>query len=237
MINISLFTDRIVTMLEQYHIASLAAKHMSESSDALTAYSRAKARELHDFLSISKHKEVFNNTKLATESLSETSDRLKVKAARSLADYQSTLRQYTLVLLYSAWEAFLKDAIRELLRQYPSLLKEDRTIPLGKLVSKGEKAVLYDEVEREIDALDRKEIGARLNHISSVYGLVEAFDPARISVFKRSSEQRNQILHHSSRPSIKEHTLNQLAIAATIAANRLGKVIKKKFPKARILMG
>lgn len=90
---------------------------------------------------------------------------------KRIEDVSNLLRQNQLVTLSAHFETFMKDIHRAVLNAHPEFLKGDRTVPLGKLISKDRKEILEEEIEREVHGLDRKNIQQRAEYFRDILGL------------------------------------------------------------------
>lgn len=118
-----------------------------------------------------------------------------------LADIENRMNQNHLILQVTLFETFMKDIHREILRQDPKLLKPDRKIPLGRVISAGLNSIIDEEIEREVHSLDRKSIEERCEYFKDRLSIDWSFDGTVIPLIKSIIDQRNAILHKD--PDIK----------------------------------
>jgi hypothetical protein len=136
----------------------------------------------------------------------------KTHTIRTLADVGERLRQYDYILCIAVFESFLKDIHRAILLESPSLLKEDRLIPLGKLVSKGEKEVIFDEIEREVQMLDRESTKKKGEYFLERLG-INWFEGAMIPILEGVIRLRNIMLHESPDRMVSESEYAMMLMA------------------------
>ncbi|MCI0331086.1 MAG: hypothetical protein L0196_09125 [candidate division Zixibacteria bacterium] len=115
-------------------------------------------------------------------------------------DLKNRLYQNRLILQVALIESALKDIHREVLRQKPTLLREDRQIPLGKLVALGPDRIIEDEIEREVQSLDRKTVKEKYIYFDEKLNL-DWFEGSIVSLFETIVDTRNKILHED--PDLK----------------------------------
>jgi hypothetical protein len=124
---------------------------------------------------------------------------------KRIEDVSNLLRQNQLVTLSAHFETFMKDIHRAVLIARPQFLRTDRTVPLGKLISKDRKEILEEEIEREVHALDRKNINQRAeyfrDHLRLSWETRESIpewcsqDMGAVAQIERLLGLRNGILH------------------------------------------
>ena len=95
------------------------------------------------------------------------------------------------------FEGFLKDLHREILKIRPDLLREERTIPLGKLVSQGADSVIAEEIEREVQTLDRQSVEKKADYFRDRLG-ISWFGHTIVPIMEAVIEARNEILHENA---------------------------------------
>lgn len=112
-------------------------------------------------------------------------------------DLKNRLYQNRLILQVALIESALKDIHREVLRQKPTLLRDDRQIPLGKLIALGKDQILEDEIEREVQSLDRKKVKEKYQYFDEKLNL-DWFEGSIVALFETIVDTRNKILHEDS---------------------------------------
>ena len=90
----------------------------------------------------------------------------------------------------------MKDIHREILASYPALLKDDRQVPLGKLVAKGIDDILREEVDREVQILDRKSTAEKAEYFLKRLG-ISWFNGTIVPILGKAIKARNEMLHEN----------------------------------------
>jgi len=136
---------------------------------------------------------------------------------------ESKLHQTEIILRCSFFEAEMKGIHRHCLCAKPALLRGEKEIALGRLVSKGEDAVLEEEIEAEVERLDRQSVKERAKYFKDKLGLKWG-DPKLFQQFYRLkssqdhadivagvdtfSELRNKIVHKDTGYIVKRDELD-----------------------------
>lgn len=111
------------------------------------------------------------------------------------------IRQNEVLLELSLFEIFLKDLHRKILAVNPVLLKANRKVDLGYLIAHGKDKVLQDEIEREIQELDRKSWKVRAEYFRDTLGIdwsSKVITTSKLEIvpnIKKIFDLRNKILH------------------------------------------
>lgn len=121
--------------------------------------------------------------------------------------------QNELILTIALFETFMKDLHRNILRQTPTLLREERQIPLQRLLAQGADAVIAEEIEREITTLDRKRVRERAQYFSERLG-VPWGPPELVEYAERAVTIRNRILHEEPDDPVPSDVLRSTTIVA-----------------------
>lgn len=119
------------------------------------------------------------------------------EATRRATAFKSRLSQNEFLLQVAIFEGFLKDLHREILKIRPDLLREDRTVQLGKLVSHGADSIITEEIEREAQALDRQNVEKKANYFRDRLG-IDWFGHAIVPIMEAVINARNEILHENA---------------------------------------
>jgi hypothetical protein len=199
MITWEAYFNRIVGLRLQFKIALTALKGFKESPEALRRYAEEELegiRALVDKGAKSQHIEPQSTWPYNNESAAKYLDSAKESALRTLGDVEGRLRQYEFILRVTIFEGFMKDIHRAILTSAPTLLKDDRQIPLGKLVVKGFDEILQEEVEREVQILDRKSTIDKAEYFLKRLG-ISWFDGTMIPILDSAIQARNTMLHEN----------------------------------------
>src|SRR5713101_1860523 len=153
------YLDRIVILQVQFETARKALSMFGNHNEMLEQYA---ANELDEFRKmIHEGAKQFGLDPQSTWAYHEDAtakylDSTKKAAISTLTDAGKRLQQYEYILRVTVFESFLKEVHRTILKAVPSLLKHDRQIDLGRLVSKSKDVVVHEEIEREVQTLDRE---------------------------------------------------------------------------------
>ena len=142
-------------------------------------------------------------------------DSVKTGLPTRLEEVVNRIRQNKLILMVTLLEAFLKDIHREVLIQNPSLLRADRQIPLGKLVTQPFTQIISEEIEREVQSLDRQSLKQRAEYFDKRLN-ISWFDGKIVPLVEPITELRNTILHENPDTPVSESDL-ELALVVCAA--------------------
>jgi hypothetical protein len=124
------------------------------------------------------------------------------------------LLQHEFVLHVAILEDLLKSIHREVLRAHPNLLREDRQIPLGQLVSQDKEAIILMEAEREVQSLDRKNVKEKYEYFRKRLR-INWFDGKIVSLFEKVIHDRNVALHENPDQMISEGDMMILSVVSS----------------------
>ena len=96
----------------------------------------------------------------------------------------------------------------------PSLLKADRQIPLGRLVSKGRDDVVHEEIEREVQALDRESSKKKAEYFVNRLG-INWFGGTIVPILDGVLRLRNEMLHENPDRMVHDTELVSLNLVTT----------------------
>ena len=108
---------------------------------------------------------------------------------------ENKLNQTEIILACAFFEAEMKDIHRHCLCAKPRLLRGDKEIALGRLITNGEDAVLGEEIEAEVERIDRQSTKERAKYFSEKLSLKWG-DPKLFRQFYRlkSSEDHKDVV-------------------------------------------
>jgi hypothetical protein len=137
---------------------------------------------------------------------------------------ENKLHQTEIILRCAFFEAEMKDVHRHCLYAKSTLLKADRKIDLGRVVVKGEDAVIEEEIEAEVDRIDRQGVNERAKYFRETLGLKWG-DPKLFKQFysqemnldhegfvtkiETYSNLRNKIVHEDTDYVVKQDELKE----------------------------
>ena len=133
---------------------------------------------------------------------------------KKLEASENRINQNELILMMAVFESIMKDIHREVLRQKPSLLKPDRKIDLGRIISTGSSSVIEEEIEREVTSLDRKNLDEKCRYFEATLDLSWG-DKFVLNSVKKSLRKRNIILHEDPDTVIDQKD-NMFALLASM---------------------
>ncbi len=196
MIDWSPYFQRIVSISSQFDVARKSINAFKETPEAVAKFIENSVKDLKDAIGDALKKR--EDTKDSPWVMSEEGMNNFVLEQQQLVgsrldEVDNRLRQNELILLVSVLESFMKDIHREILRQNPKYLRHDRKIDLGKIVSVGAEDIIREEIEREVHALDRKNLEERVVYFKDVLNI--KLHPSGVKFAKKAFELRNRMLH------------------------------------------
>ena len=209
MISWEQYFDRIVSLHLQFDMGSKAVSGFSSTPEAVEKHLES---ELEAFRKMAREGaerdgvDASGSWVYTTEGAEKYLNELRTTLPSRLRDFENRLRQNELVLRVAIFEAFMKDLHREVLRQEPSILKSDRQVPLGKILSAGLDVVLADEIEREVQILDRKSVSEKARYFLERLG-IDWFDGKIVPFLERVIKVRNRIMHEDPDYKIKDEDI------------------------------
>jgi hypothetical protein len=214
MITFEAYFDRLVALHVQFNTARKAMDGFVKNSGTLEQYAAEDFAEMRGILTEAAKKQNISpeSTWLYdNEAINKYLEGTKSHTIKMLTDAQQRLRQYEFILHVTILEDLMKEVHRELLTANPSLLREDRQIPLGRLVAKGGADVIREEIEREVQALDRESTKKKAEYFFERLGInwLPGVDVLHIAI-----RLRNEMLHENP-----DRTVNELEYAIMQAAS------------------
>ena len=216
MIDIDDFLKRITTIAMQFDLAFEAIAGFRGSEEALRVYANKELDDLRKMIGEAAKKSDIdlNQHWVFTEAGAEKYiTGLKEEIDPRLEEVGNRLRQNKIVMLMAVFEATMKDIHREVLRAKPSLLRPDRGIPLGRLIATSKEEILDEEIEREVHALDRKNIEDRAKYFDERLNL-DWFGGTIVPVARISCDLRNNILHTDPDVVVSDFDVNTTYLVA-----------------------
>jgi len=196
---------RFTSIHMQFELALRAVEGFKGSKEAVDKYSAQELDELRKLITEAPSKD-FDPSKhwaFSPDGADRYLKGLKEHLESQLADVVNRLRQNRLILLVTFAETFLKDVHREVLRQNPKLLKADRQVPLGKLVATSAEDIVNEEIEREVQSLDRKTLKEREAYFDKHLN-INWFDGKILPLVEPVFGLRNRILHEDPDTRVSE---------------------------------
>ena len=129
----------------QFDLAMRAVEGFLNSDEAVDRYLTDELRSMQAFTEEAAKSSGFDPKQhwaFSEEGSSKYLQGTKENLPKRLDEVRNRIRQNKLVLVVTAFESFMKDIHREVFRQNPTLLKPDRQIPLGKVVSTSKEEIV-----------------------------------------------------------------------------------------------
>lgn len=204
------YLQRLTGINLQFDLALRAVDGFKGSAETIENYLTEELDSMRKFTVEAAKSSGFDPEKhwvFSAEGSKKYLDAVKVSLPGQLDQVVNRLRQNKLILLITLLESFLKDIHREILRKNPSLLKADRQIPLGKLVSQPTNEIIEEEIEREVQGLDRKSVEQRSEYFDKHLN-IDWFGGTIIPFLKPVLELRNRVLHENPDTVVSEEDLD-----------------------------
>ena len=209
------YFDRIVSLQLQFNLARGVIASFRKTPEAVKDY---MDQDLEDW-----RKLITEGAKIAGEELKDHwaftdegtksyFDSARKRIDDDLKKVENRLNQNQLIMRVSFLEGFIKEIHREVLRQQPTLLKSDRQVPLGKLLAVGQEKIFEEEIEREVQSLDRKSIEDRCKYFLDKLS-IDWFDGKIVPLMQRVFDKRNDIIHLDPNTDV---TYNNLRLASLV---------------------
>lgn len=176
----------------EFRLARQATEGWAHSQEALDQYARDELGDLRNIFREAGRQQawVFTDEKRIEEYL----EHVRSQAPQRVDEVQRRFAQHRYILHVSIFENFLKAIHREILRATPALLRSDRNVELGRLVAKGQDTVIAEEIEREVDSLDRQTAEKKSRYFEQKLG-ISWFDGKAAPVLEAVVRLRNIVLH------------------------------------------
>lgn len=139
------------------------------------------------------------------------------RASATLEESYNAIKQNAIILHIANFESFLKYIHKHILRNNTQLLKTDRQIPLGKILYSGISALIEEEIEREAESLDRKNLLEKIKYFTDKMGISPKhlqgpiLDDLQVSI-----RLRNLILHDSCKLKISNEQVKKAEISCLV---------------------
>lgn len=188
---------RLTDIHMQFDLAMRAIEGFHGSNEAVQKYVSNEIQSLREILGNSSKErglDISDHWAFSEDGSKKYVDSIKENLSTRLDKIVNRLRQNNLILMVTIMESFLKEIHREILRQNPKILKADRQIPLGKLLSQTSQEIIDEEIEREVHSLDRKSVKQRAEYFDERLN-ISWFDGTIIPLVEPVINLRNKILH------------------------------------------
>jgi len=124
---------------------------------------------------------------------------------------ENKLHQTEIILVCAFFEAEMKDIHRHCLCAKPTLLGGEKQIALGRLIANGEDIVLEEEIEVEVERIDRESTRKRVKYFSEKLGLKWG-DPKLFQQFyhlKSSEDHKDVVLKIEKYSNLRHKIVHQ----------------------------
>ncbi|MGB9074711.1 MAG: hypothetical protein WCC22_18890 [Terriglobales bacterium] len=217
MITWEAYFNRLAGLHLQFETARRALQIFGENRETVERHASEQLEELREMIrAAAKNKGkdpqstwVYNEGAVA-KYLHGTKENL----IRTMIDVSGRLQQYEYILHVTVFESFMKDVHRAILASTPSLLRADRPVRLGKLVSKGRDEVVREEIEREVQQLDRKSTDEKAHYFLNRLG-ISWFDGNIVPILDGVIRLRNEMLHENPDRMVQDNELPLLNLVTT----------------------
>lgn len=200
------YFDRLAGINAQFDLTLRAINGFKGSNEAVSEYLADDLASLRGFLTEGAKETGFDpagHWAFSDDGSAKYLDGVKASLPVQLETVLNRIRQNHLILLVTCLEAALKDIHRAVLKKDPRLLKADRQIPLGKLTSQPLSEIVDEEIEREVQSLDRKSVRDRAEYFDKRLN-VSWFDGTIVPLAEPIFELRNTILHEDPNATVSE---------------------------------
>lgn len=203
------YIDRITAINMQTSLALKAIQGFLNSQDAVDTYLKEELETTRKFTEEAAKSAKFDLSKhwvFSDEGSEKYLNGIKETLPTQIEGVINRINQNKLLLLVTVFESFMKDIHREILRINPKALKADRQVPLGKIVSTPIEEILEEEIEREVQSLDRKTIEQRCEYFDKHLN-IDWFGGTIIPLLKPVLDLRNKITHEDPDITITDNDL------------------------------
>jgi len=203
------YFERLAGISAQFDLTLRAIKGFRGSNEAVREYLADDLASLRGFLTEGAKETGFDfaaHWVFSEDGSAKYLDGVKAALPAQLETVLNRLRQNHLILLVTCLEAALKEIHRAILKKEPRLLKADRQIPLGRLTSQPLSEIIDEEIEREVQSLDRKSIADRAEYFDKRLN-VSWFDGTIVPLAEPVFNLRNTILHEDPNAKVSESNL------------------------------
>jgi len=204
------YISRITAISMQTDLALKALNGFLGSQEAIDSYLQEELETTRKFTEEAAKSANFDPKEhwaFSDEGSEKYINGIKETLPNRLEEVINRINQNKLLLLVTVFESFMKDIHREILKANPKALKADRQIPLGKIVTTPLEELLEEEIEREVQSLDRKTIEQKCEYFDKRLN-IDWFGGTIIPLMKPVLELRNKIIHEDPDIVISSNDLN-----------------------------
>jgi hypothetical protein len=186
-ISLDNFIERFFNLHESLKLTLRSIENFRNSREALDSYLTETFQDPQDPFEVLADLPVYKR-------FIELEPSLVKHTLKKLDDVIEIIYASYLLNFVAIFEDHMKSCIRVLFIENPQMLDPERSIPLGKLISKGQEEVIKEEVERCVQILDRKSVRDRLDFLNEKFGL-DFFNTSGKELLQDITDIRNKLLH------------------------------------------
>jgi len=195
MINLVNYTTKLG---QQYTLFRFATNAMESFKSSPPSFREFLQKEKERLSHATQSREEFKNGGPDTADMLQSlctflEDKLDFDSEKQLDTLLLRLRQQSVIHFHAAFEALLRDILRELLYKHQENLKADRDIKLGKLISTPKESIIREEIERQIALFDRWSVEDKAKYFQDKFGI--SWSTYWTHAFKSLNQFRQEILH------------------------------------------
>lgn len=232
MVDANAFMERLGSVAAQFTLARHMVSTFSENQDNVVVAAKEQSDELRKLIERLADLDAPSDVvQRGARLIEEYESQLPSMIARQMADVSNRLNQNELLLVVSLFESQMKNIHREILKQEPELLKPDRAVPLGRLLSLGLDAMIGEEIEREVQSLDRKNVKDRSIYFKDRLG-VDWLNETVVPSVEGILELRNAILHNDPDRSVSANDVQEAKLVAIALPMYCCLRASERFPEA-----
>lgn len=200
------YFNRIVSVQLQFDLAKKALVSFKSTPEAIEKYLEGELEEVRNLILKGKEDQAGQLKKhwaFTPDGTKRYFEVLKKNIPDWVAKVENRINQNKFIMSVTLFEGFMKDIHREILKQRPTLLKLGRQVPLGKVINSDKEDIVNEEIEIEIQSLDRKSVEERAKYFRKRLG-IDWLDGTIVPLLRRVLELRNHILHVNPDEEIKK---------------------------------
>jgi len=206
-------TSRLNTIDEQYEIALFAFDLYQKKTEISNSLEQRKA-ELSSLIEGIKREKSTNDEQFDESAFKEDFEIMFTKqflaySAEQIKQLKNSIRQNSLIITLSTFEIFLNDLLRFILTNKPDLLRPNRKVEIRRLINLGADTIIADEVERQVYAIDRKNIADRADYFKTHLNLRWGKDVNLVKTIEKMNDLRNNIVHKDTTLLVREEDFKE----------------------------
>lgn len=212
------YFKRVINLKVEFELAEKALEDWKSDSNLIARHAKQEFEGLREMITQAlgdDHERPipswFSDESVVVKYLESISSS-KVEMATA---FKIRLSQNRLVLQVALFEGFLKDLHRAILRSSPNLLRHDRDVPLGKVIAVRKEQIIAEEIEREVQILDRQSTEKKADYFKTRLH-IDWFGGTMVPIMDAMIKARNEILHENPDREISRFEGIALEIVTTM---------------------